>query len=543
RGAALPGGLAVCGDGTLEYSVDGSGPYRGGTDGRYVLDLACTDELGRGSDTVRYVVYVDGVPPAPPTGVVPAHSLDVGEEFVPRAARGAAACEKAVDPESPVVLANVTLDSGGAVAAIDTLSEGSYRINYTCVDGAENRSPPVTQAVTVKAAPGRGSDPEITGTGVIHFRQGTTPEPHGLTCSDGDADLTSTITGDITVDENTQDGNATVTYTCTDERESKTDTHKITYIVDGTPPVISPPTGTVTLELGETFTPEDPTCTDPYPRAEITQIDRAGRPAVEAALLSKAESEPEITYDCEDAVGNPAIQSVRTFEIRDTTAPAAPVVSRATVTVAEGAMLDLGVVACTQDDGTPVSLRNVTTLDNNPHTGPIDTSVPGTYVVTYTCNDAKLASEPAQQTVTVDPAPGRGADPEITGVDVIHFRQGTAPEPHGLTCSDGDADLTSTITADRVVDSATPTGNATVTYTCTDERESKTDTHKIIYIVDGTAPVISPPTGTVQLELGGTFSPEDPTCTDPYPEAKLEVARAGRPAVEAALLSKAESEP
>ncbi|MDA7960246.1 MAG: DUF5011 domain-containing protein [Nitrosopumilus sp.] len=498
----------------------------------------CEDAVGNHAvQSIRTFEIRDTMPPAAPT--VSRATVTVAEDAV--LDLGAVTC--AQDDGTPVSLRNsTTLDNSPHDGPVDTSVPGTYVITYTCHD-ANRGGDPTTQTVTVEAAPGRGADPEITGREVIHFRQGTAPEPHGLMCADGSADLTDTITGDTTVDESTQDGNATVTYTCTDERESKTATHKITYIVDGTAPVISPATGTIQLELGETFEPEMVTCTDPYPRAAITGIDRDGRDDVEAALLSKSESEQEITYDCEDAVGNPAIQSVRTFEIRDTTAPAAPTVSLATVMVDEGAIPDLGDVTCAQDDGTPSSLRNSTTLDNNPHTGPIDTSTPGTYVVTYTCHDANRGGDPATQTVTVDPAPGRGADPEITGVGVIHFRQGTAPEAHGLTCDDGGVDLTSTITGDATVDATTGNGNVTVTYTCTDERESKTDTHEITYIVDGTAPVISPATGTVTLELGGTFSPEEPTCTDPYPEANLEVARAGHSAVEDALSSKSESDP
>ncbi|MDA7959537.1 MAG: S8 family serine peptidase, partial [Nitrosopumilus sp.] len=388
------------------------------SDSSFTVTYTCADMAGNFRTAERLVV-VDGTDPGEPAGVAPV-SLEAGQPFN----RGPITCPK--DSGSPVDLVNTTTvrNTGEVIQIIDASIPGSYDIEYKCRDRAGNESKGRGQSVDITEVlePGRGSDPEITGTEVIHFRQGTEPPAHGLTCADGAADLTSTITGDIAVDSTTPDGNATVTYTCTDELESKTVTHEVTYIVDGTPPVISPATGTIQLELGGTFTPETVTCTDPYPKASISNIDRAGRPAVEAALLSKAESSPQVTYDCKDAVDNHAVQSVRTFQILDTTPPAAPSVSAPAVDVPEGAVLDLGDVICAQDGGTPITLRNTTTLDNAPYTGPITTSTPGTYEITYACRDANQAGDPATQTVTVNPAPGRGSDPEITGTEVIHFR-------------------------------------------------------------------------------------------------------------------------
>ncbi|MDA7998979.1 MAG: DUF5011 domain-containing protein, partial [Nitrosopumilus sp.] len=358
----------------------------------------------------------------------------LGREFV-----DTAVCRGLFNNTIPHELA-VSGPSGPVDPIGPSTPDGIYDALYTCTQdylGAEFEAAPASAKIEV-VSPGRGSDPEIAGGDVIHFRQGTEPPAHGLTCADGPVDLTGTISPDVVVDENTPNGNVTVTYTCTDARESKTDTHEITYIVDGTPPVISPATGTVTLELGDAFRPEGPTCADPYPRAAIGQIDTAGIPGVEAALLSRAESSPQITYDCEDAVGNSAAQSVRTFRILDTTPPAAPSVSMPTVDVPEDAALDLGDVTCAQDRGTPVVLRNTTTLDGAPYVGPINTSEPGTYRITYTCHDANQAGDPASQTISIrdTTAPvldGNAPSPAyvMSGPDYTSYAGYT------LTCTDG----------------------------------------------------------------------------------------------------------
>ncbi|MDA7945805.1 MAG: hypothetical protein MPJ07_08330, partial [Nitrosopumilus sp.] len=493
----------------------------------------CTDEAGNPArQAVRIFAVNDTIAPAPP--VIPSTMititqgapLDLGRTTCP------------ADRGTPISISNTTTKDGAPVDRVDPDAHGVYVITFKCSD--LYRSTTARQTVTINERAGSGDVPSITGrpAGPLHTRQGEPLIDHGMACRDGTVDLP--LTPDPAIPSRDANGTTVVTFTCTDEDDNPASA-TVTYIVDGTRPAISPGNGTVPLELGETFAPEAPTCTDPYPRADRTpSITRDGEDGVREALASGAEGEAVVTYGCVDAVGNPARTSERTFDITDSTRPAPPTFGIAARTINQGDDNPLDGASCAQDAGTAILLMNTTTRDGAA-VDRIDTGVPGTYRVDHWCEDANQRSATARQTLTVTAAPGHGTPPVISGAPLtILVREGEDPEPHGLVCLDGGADLSGRITTETPVGPATTNGTYQTTYTCTDDEEM-TATATVTYVVDGTFPVIDPPAGAgPDQELGTAFVPEAVTCSDRFPVADRtsNITRSGEDEINAALMAK-----
>ncbi len=507
-------------------------------DGPLSITYECTDRVGNAADpSVRTFTIVDTTPPGDPV---------IGMPLIDRTAAlvfelGTRECPQ--DRGTPSFLMNTTT-RGGEAARFDSTVPGEYVITYYCMD-ASQRSGTVAQQVTVEKGMGYGTAPVITLgplEDMILVRLGDPAPAHGLTCTDGDIDRTAEIMVEGADLDTSVGGVQTVTYICRDD-ESMFDRSTITYTVDGTRPAISPGNGTIQLELGSAFAREEVTCTDPFPAGEVDQnrITRQMEDVVDAALASRAPQDVEVTYDCTDEAGNPARQSVRMFAVNDTTAPAPPVIPSPMITITQGSPLDLGRTTCPDDRGTPISISNTTTRDGAA-VDRVDPDAPGTYIITFRCSDL-YRSTTAQQTVTVNARAGSGDVPVITGKPAgpLHTRQGAALMDHGMTCRDGTADLP--LTPNPAIPSGDVNGTTLVTFTCTDA-DGNPASETVTYIVDGTRPVIDPGNGTITLELGGTFAPESPTCTDRYPRADRtsDISRDGEDDVRTALGSKEEGE-
>ncbi|MDA7945837.1 MAG: hypothetical protein MPJ07_08495, partial [Nitrosopumilus sp.] len=329
-------------------------------------------------------------------------------------------------------------------------------------------------------------------------------------------------------------------------RTSEQSNRTVSIHLDTVPPVITPATGTLNLELGEAFT-EESACTDTNPDVTIASVPTTGVGEVRAALLSKAQNTVGliVTYDCTDEAGNNAVQSVRTFPILDTTNPAPPTVTERTITVGTGESIDYG-ASCAQDAGTPIQLVNSTVdSDNNPvHV--IDTRSAGTYEITYKCRDgANLESATAAQTVRVEASTTTtpAAKPVLTlATTTKHLMPGQTYVPE-LTCTLNDIPVNSDIISsdtgisDLVDDVQTVTapldeGRSEVTYTCTSGGETADNRPVLVIISDGTDPVIKLLNNTsvgrvlqmnfthhLQPVPGQTYDSVDPTarCTDAPP--------------------------
>jgi hypothetical protein len=208
-------------------------------------------------------------------------------------------------------------------------------------------------------------------------------------------------------------------------------------VVDTTPPVITL-NGNPAMEIQ---------CGDPYDEPGATVYDDccAGPPVIGGdAVDTSTPGTYVVTYDSTDCSGNPAEQKTRTVNVVDTTPPVLTIIGDATV------YLECGIDAYVEP-GAGFS-------DNCCITGPViiggdtvDTSVTGTYVVTYDITDcAGNAAAQITRTVIVQDT----IKPAITlnGDQVMEVQCGDPFEDPGATmkdnCCPGEVIVTGTVNTD-----------------------------------------------------------------------------------------------
>ncbi|MDA7944765.1 MAG: DUF5011 domain-containing protein, partial [Nitrosopumilus sp.] len=383
-----------------------------------------------------------------------------------------------------------------------------------------------------------GSPPAITGGppgDVVHFRAGFPVPGHRLSCSDSGVGVMITPPPGTGVDGDSN-GTVTVEYSCTDG--TSTAKRKITYLVDGTDPVIAP-SGTIDVEVGDAFTPDPVSCRDPYPdpsmypgagirspRIFITP-NSDGPDDVRAALAAKRLDMFTAIISCTDPVGNPG-QASLVYRTVDTRVPDPPSISDPDITSVAPEPINYGRVFCDPDDpGTPLSLSNTTTLGGSPHAGPIDPSSPGMYVVSYRCADANQQSAPAMQTVLVRAKSAPSVPISLDGIAPNAHLTDPTTYVHGVACDDDGTDATDRIRldptlAEMVADKAKyENKNNTVTLYCPEEDGTTyREGNQTLYITYDTEPPVfatdreldaSP--GTIGLLTGDDLA-DHVSCTD-----------------------------
>ncbi|MBC1913552.1 DUF5011 domain-containing protein, partial [Listeria booriae] len=179
------------------------------------------------------------------------------------------------------------------------------------------------------------------------------------------------------------------------------------------------------------------------------------------------------------------------------TSNTAPVIAADDVTVKKGASFDpmTGVTASDAEDGNLTSSISVTAND-------VDTSVEGTYHVTYSVTDSDGNTTTKTITVTVS----SNNAPVITAADKT-LKKGASFDPMaGVSASDTeDGNVTDkvTVTANDVDTSAV--GTYHVTYSVTDSDGNTTTKTITVTVTSNDAPVITASDKT--LKKGGSFDP------------------------------------
>ncbi|KFZ26634.1 MAG: Regulator of chromosome condensation (RCC1) repeat protein [Candidatus Izimaplasma bacterium HR2] len=228
------------------------------------------------------------------------------------------------------------------------------------------------------------TDPIITGaTDIEYILEDDIPDYiDGVSAIDiVDGDLTvSIIVNDILVDYDTI-GTYTVTYSVMDYSNNE-QTFIIEIIVkDVTPPeLIVSGSEEVTLELGELYTEPTATCTDNYDSECVINTD---------LVIDQDEiGNYLVTYSVEDSSGNLS-EVFRTVIIQDTTPPTVSLNSNIDTVMVGELYIDSGI---TYEDFDDV----IVTL-----TGEVDTTTPGTYILTYSAEDTSGNITVIKRAVTV----------------------------------------------------------------------------------------------------------------------------------------------
>ncbi|QLH05025.1 hypothetical protein C5F49_06630 [Nitrosopumilus oxyclinae] len=367
---------------------------------------------------------------------------------------------------------------------VDTSAVDSFIVIYTVTD-AEGNFTTITETVNVIS----GNVPII----ILN-----PPNPQTIELGSGYTELGATatdvedgiLTSSITIDDSAfvdAIGSYLVTYTVTDSSSNTTVETRTVNVVDTTNPVISLNGATpVTIEVGvDTYTEFGATVTDNDPATAPVAI--VGGDVVDDSTVGVY----VVTYDAVDPSGNVATQVTRTVNVVDTTAPTITVTPD-TITLEAGSPSPDLLDGVTTDDGSTVTT-----------TGSVDTSTPGTYVITYNSVDAQgNAAAPVTRTYIIQDT----TDPVLTvPADVtLEFPADTTPANTGFATATDNALPAPTVTFSDV--SVPGTGNIieviTRTWTATDATGNSVSADQTITVQDTVGPTITVTPDTITLEAG-----------------------------------------
>ncbi|MDC9721619.1 MAG: DUF5011 domain-containing protein [Urechidicola sp.] len=316
---------------------------------------------GSGPDVVAPVITLTGASPI---------NLNVGEVYTEQGAT-------ATDDVDGDISANIIV--GGDT--VDVNLAGTYVVTYNVSDAAGNPATEVTRTVNVLADT---TAPVITliGNAIIDLNVGQAYTEQGATASDnidGDISANIVIGGDI-VDVNLA-GIYVVTYNVNDAAGNPATqvTRTVNVVADTTAPVITLiGNAIIDLNVGQAYTEQGATASDNID-GDISANIVIGGDTVNTNIAGIY----IVTYNVNDAAGNPATEVTRTVNVvADTTAPVITLIGNATIDLNVGdTYAEQGATASDNIDG-DISANIVIGGDT------VNTNIAGTYIVTYNVSDA-----------------------------------------------------------------------------------------------------------------------------------------------------------
>ena len=311
----------------------------------------------------------------------------------------------------------------------------------------------------------------------------------GATATDDtDGDLTSSIVTSNPVDTSVI-GAYTVTYNVDDSSgNAASQVTRTVNVVDNTIPTVlaSPPEGLYNSTQNITLTASDPSI--------IYYTTNGDDPTTSSPIYNSpisVGSSKVLKFFAKTLTGNSGPITTATYTI-DTISPVITINGNSFETVdVFSTYVDAGATANDNLDGNLTS--SIVTTD------PVDTSVLGTYTVTYNVFDSAGNSGTATRTVgVVDQIP-----PVITvlGLNPTNVNLNSTYVDEGATALDNyDGDVTSSIIVANNVDTSV-IGNYTVTYNVKDSSENQTpEVTRYVNVIDGTAPI------TTAFPAGGNYT-------------------------------------
>ena len=262
-----------------------------------------------------------------------------------------------------------------------------------------------------------------------------------------------------------------------------------TTTADVTAPVIAVNEDSFSVELGAEYTPFTFTATD-NTDGDITDNVVVGGDTVNTGVVGTY----DVTFDVDDAAGNPAETVTRTVTVTDTTPPViTPAGSSETIELtATNTYTEQG---ATVTDNDPAYSATVAVSGDAP-----DTSVIGVYTVLYDAPDDAAGNTPAQQSIVITVVDTTPPVITVNPLTVTLPLGSSQPVLAGVTTDDG-----SPITASGTVDVSTP-GDYMITYNSVDASDNAaepvTRTYTVTATPDTTAPTVT--LGTITAGVIGT---------------------------------------
>ncbi len=343
---------------------------------------------------------------------------------------------------------------------------------------------------TYAAVTSRGED----GLQIVDVSDPASPEDVG-----GLKDMSSLLLNDATGVKTFVAGNHTYA-AVTSEKDGGLQTVRLSDI-DTTPPVITV-TGAnpLTHELG-----------DPYTDPGATTVDGSPVTADVSAVDTDTEGDYTVTYTATDPNGNEA-SDARTVQVRDTTPPVITLTGGDVTVELGGTYAEQG---ATVSDNDPAYAETV-----NADFSAVDTSLAGSYIVTYTASPdgANNTPDPVERRVTVQDTTNPVI--AISGDSPLLHELGSPYSDPGATVTDNDPAYAGTVSIGGDAVNVDVTGTYVVTYTASPDGANNTPdpVERRVTVQDTTNPVIAISGDSPLLhELGSPYSDPGATVTDNDP--------------------------
>nr|WP_239587127.1 S-layer homology domain-containing protein [Bacillus ectoiniformans] len=326
-------------------------------------------------------------------------TVDYGETFsIPQIS--------ATDNKDPAVEVKKAIKNaaGEKLNEINTSVSGTYTITYTAKDAAGNEATPIVITVVVKEAPDTEA-PVFFNDGLANFtvkNGGNFKLPIVDVLDNKDQNLKATIV--ITNQENkeideidtTVAGTYKITYSAEDLAGNKASPLVITVVVEEAPDTESPVlqyNGEVnlTIEYDSSFTVPDVSATDNKdPSVTVKEVIKNDKDEAIEQIDTKTPGTYTITYTAKDASGNEATPIIITVVVEepDTEKPILQYSGQKNLTVEYDESFTVPTVTATDNKDKNVEVKSVIHDAAGTELTEIDTTVPGTYTITYTAKDA-----------------------------------------------------------------------------------------------------------------------------------------------------------
>ncbi len=426
-----------------------------------------------------------------------------------------------------------TLSVGQEDFSTDLLFVGTYTIRYFCHDNNGNRYED-TNTYTVTVEDNTAPVITLTGEGLssgnpkeVEARSSflaSVFDYNSYSCSDnyhsdrGDCNVTVNDLDDLQNNTNVV-GTYRIEYTFTDIGGNTTIEHRYIEIVDTTAATITiMGTGIITLQVDEdSYEEYGATCsdivdTDCIVTTEIFKVQENGNDITASSVASidhTLRANYEVRYSYTDSSGNSNTET-RYVYVTDTVDPEITLTGSNTITLdVFGTYTELGAICSDNYDDD----KNATV------TGIVNTSLVGSYTITYSCTDSS-GNSASEVTRTVDVVDTTNPVITLTGLSSITLEVHDTYYEEGAICTDNyDSNKAATVTGTV---NTSVLGTYTLYYNCSDSSNNDaTQVTRTVEIVDTTAPEIYL-TGlsTITLEVGSTFNDEGATCADNYDSDK-----------------------
>ena len=489
-------------------------------DGVYTVTYNLTDELGlTATQRTRTVIVGNQVPVVTLNG-----SADITMDY-----KGAAYNDPGVTVTDETLTVNdvvITIEyepqfgtGSQTVQSVDVNNSGVYTITYSVGPDEKGQSNTKNRVVRVlNNAPTMSLINNTAAYNDVPYGGGAYNDP-GVTVTDETvtaADVVKTytrngvsITGPITTN---LDGNYTITYTIQDDENDPVSLVRNVTVTNIAPTISLNSPGVNSVGYLSTWTDPGASVVDEIVGNDDIVVDDPVDVSVPGTYT--------VTYTITDDLGLTASVN-RTVNVFNT-APTITLQGGNSSLAYKGTYTEPSpAVTVTDEDVDSVIITRTVSRDGvNIGDAPIDTSVPGTYVITYTATDDQSAQDTVTRTVIVN----SNKVPTITmngGNASLSYRGTPYTEPSpAVTVTDETAtvnDVTRSVTRDGISIGDVPVdvntaGTYVITYTIADD-EGQTASVSRTVTVTNVAPTITLNGGNTSIPYKGTYTEPSPAVT------------------------------